>query len=51
MFCKEAQLERLNLELFQNVSVYEFYCFKALITLEQDSEHYWVVEKKNKNLN
>ena len=27
--------ERLNLELFWNVLVHEFYGFKALITLEQ----------------
>ena len=45
MFCKEAQLERLNLELFQNVSVYEFYCFKALITLEQVNTTEWSEKK------
>ena len=30
--------------------VHEFYLLKALITLEQVSEHYWVFEKNN-NLN
>ena len=34
MFCEES-LERLNLQLFRNVSVHEFYRFKALITFEQ----------------
>ena len=33
-FAKKA-LERLNLELFQNMSVHEFYRLKALITLKQ----------------
>ena len=28
-------LERLNLELFQNMSVHKFFRFEALITLEQ----------------
>ena len=46
-FAKKA-LERLNLELFRNVSVHEFYRLKALITLEQ----VYITErsKKNKNL-
>ena len=38
MFCKESSgktKESLNLELFRNVSVHEFYRLKALITLEQ----------------
>ena len=33
-FAKKA-LERLNLELFQNMSVHEFYRLKTLITLKQ----------------
>ena len=40
--------ERLNLELFGNVSVHEFYRVKALITLEQVNTTEW--SKKN-NLN
>ena len=38
MFCEESSgkiKESLNLELFRNVSVHEFYRLKALITLEQ----------------
>ena len=42
-------LQRLNLELFRNVSVHEFYRLKALITLEQVNTTEW--SKKNKNLN
>ena len=34
MFCEESP-DRLNLEFFRNVSVHEFYPFKALGTLEQ----------------
>ena len=41
--------KRLNLELFRNVSVHEFYRLKALITLEQVNTTEW--SKKNKNLN
>ena len=41
--------ERLNLELFRNVSVHEFYRLKALITLEQVNTTEW--SEKNKNLN
>ena len=37
---KKAQ-ERLNLELFRNVSVHEFYRLKALITLEQVNTTEW----------
>ena len=37
---KKAQ-ERLNLELFQNVLVHEFYRLKALITLEQVNITEW----------
>ena len=33
-FAKKAKV-RLNLELFRNVSLHEFYRLKALITLEQ----------------
>ena len=33
--------ERLNLELFRNVSVHEFFRFKALITLEQVNTTEW----------
>ena len=47
-FEKKAQ-ERLNLELFRNVSVDEFYRLKALITLEQVNTP--VRSEKNKNLN
>ena len=38
MFCEESTgkiKESLNLELFRNVSVHEFYRLKALIALEQ----------------
>ena len=42
--------EILNWVLFQNVSVHEFYPFKALITLEQVNTTEWS-EKKYKNLN
>ena len=51
MFFEESSgkiKESLNLELFRNVSVHEFYRFKALITLEQVNK--WVLEK-NKNIN
>ena len=41
--------ERLNFELFRNVSVHKFYRLKALITLEQVNTTEW--SKKNKNLN
>ena len=44
-FAKKA-LERLNLELFRNVSDHEFYRFKALVTLT--SEHYWSEKKRIK---
>ena len=40
MFCEESTgkiKESLNLELFRNLSVHEFYRLKALITLEQVS--------------
>ena len=37
----------LNLELFRNVSVHEFYRFKALITLEQVNTTEWSKKKKN----
>ena len=40
MFC-----ERLNLELFRNVSVHEFYRLKALITLEQVNTTKWSGKK------
>ena len=43
-FAKKSQ-ERLNLELFRNVSVHEFYRLKALITLEQVNTTEW--SKKN----
>ena len=44
MFCKESSgkiKESLNLELFRNVSVHEFYRLKALITLEQVNTIEW----------
>ena len=40
MFYEES-LGRLNLELFGNVSVHEFYRLKALITLEQVNTTEW----------
>ena len=46
-FAKKGQ-ERLNLELFRNVSVHEFYRLKALITLEQVNTTEW--SEKNKTL-
>ena len=45
-FAKEA-LERLNLELFQNISVHEFYRLKTLITLKQVD----TTERSKKNTN
>ena len=41
MFCEES----LNLELFGNVSVHEFYDLKALITLEQVNTTGWSKKK------
>ena len=38
--------ERLNLELFRNASVHEFYHFKALISLEQVNTTEWLKKKK-----
>ena len=53
MFSEES-LGKINLKLFRNVSVHEFYGLKALITLEQvnttDTTE-WSKKKKNKNLN
>ena len=43
-FAKQAW-ERLNLQLFRNVSVHEFYRFKALITLEQVNNTAWSKKK------
>ena len=43
-FAKKA-LERLNLELFRNMSVHEFYRLKALITLEQVNTTEWSKKK------
>ena len=43
---KLRQDERLNLELFRNVSVHEFYRLKALITLEQVNTAEWPEKKK-----
>ena len=45
-FAKKAN-ERLNLKLFRNVSVHDFYRLKALITLEQFNTTEW--SKKNKD--
>ena len=42
MFCEET----LNLELSRNVSVHEFYRFKALISLEQVNTSEWAKKKK-----
>ena len=44
MFFEESSgkiKESLNLELFRNVSVHEFYRLKALITLEQVNTTEW----------
>ena len=46
VFAKKA-LERLNLELFRNVSLHEFYCLKASITLGQVN----TTERSKKNKN
>ena len=46
MFCEESLVERLNLELFRNVSVHEFYRLKAFITLEQVITTEWSEKKK-----
>ena len=45
----EQSLGKINLKLFRNVSVHEFYRLKALITLEQVNTTDW--SKKKKNLN
>ena len=45
MFCEE-NLGRLNLELFGNVSVHEFYLLKALITLKQVNTTVWYKKKR-----
>ena len=45
MFCEESLVERLNLELFRNVSVREFYRLKAFITLEQVITTEWSEKK------
>ena len=42
---KKAE-ERLNLELFQNVSVHKFYRLKTLITLEQVNITEWLKKKR-----
>ena len=42
MLCEET----LNLELSRNVSVHEFYRFKALISLEQVNTSKWAEKKK-----
>ena len=39
-------LGRLNLKLFRNVSVHEFYRLKALITLEQVNTTEWLKKIK-----
>ena len=44
MFCEES-LGRLNLELFRNVSVHEFYRLKASISLEQVNTTEWSKKK------
>ena len=49
MFCEESLGNRLNLELFRNMLVHEFYQLKALITLEQVNTTEW--SNKNKNVN
>ena len=38
--------ESLNLELFRNVSVHEFYRLKALISLEQVNDTEWLKKKR-----
>ena len=47
MFCEET----LNLELSRNVSVHEFYRFKALISLEQVNTSKWAKKKKTVLIN
>ena len=42
--------ERLNLELFRNVSVHEFYRLKALIPLEQVNTTEWSKNNKKKRI-
>ena len=51
MFCEESlrQINEKDVKLFQNGSVHEIYCLKALITMEQDSEHVSSERKKNFN--
>ena len=49
MLCEES-LGKIE-ELFQSVSVHEFYRLKDLITLEQVDTTEWSEKKKNKNLN
>ena len=46
MFCEESLGKIQFLELFQNVSVHEFYRLKELITLEQVNTSYWVFFSK-----
>ena len=45
MFVKKAK-GRLNLELFRNVLVHEFYRLKALITLEEVNTTEWSKKKE-----
>ena len=47
MFCEES-FAKIEFRAFRNVSVHEFYRFKALITLT--SEHYWSKKKELKKL-
>ena len=44
-FLRRKLRERLNLELFRNMSVHEFYRLKALITLEQVNTIEWWKKK------
>ena len=43
---RKLRKDYCDLELFRNVSVHEFYCLKALITLEQVNTS--MVQKKKK---
>ena len=51
MFCEESvgEINRKDVELFQNGWVHEFYCLKALIALEQVNT-LEVENKKKKSL-
>ena len=45
MHVLRRKLKKIYLELLRNVLVHEFYCFKALITLEQVNTTEWSKKK------